>query len=182
MSTSQVGELFTVCWTEDILAETIYSIRRSYPHLEGGALSALRERVESAFADGRIRDYRPDPGFSRTDINDAHVHAAAIACDASYVVTNDRKGLVPADGQNLPYEIYTADEFLVLVDGSAPEIVFEVAMNQFRYFMQRNQHANLPLALRRAGAPEFARRVAKHLRAAMDSGQLVERAADLSNS
>lgn len=61
------------------------------------------------------------------------------------------------DGDRLPFEICTPDEFLCLMDDAAPAAVREVA--------RRRAAGPLADALLAAGCPAFAERVASYLRA-----------------
>ncbi|WP_133626169.1 hypothetical protein [Enemella evansiae] len=69
-------QMFTLASTEDILAETIHSIRRRYPHMAGGVMARTRELITQTL-DEMIRDY-PVGDFPGADINDSHVHGAAV--------------------------------------------------------------------------------------------------------
>lgn len=62
----------------------------------------------------------------------------------------------------------TPDEFLLLVDAAAPELVAEVTMRMCHYWFRRQAEANLPSKLRGAGCPRFAERVRQCLHENMD--------------
>jgi hypothetical protein len=64
--------------------------------------------------------------------------------------------------------VLTADEFLLLVGDSAPELVAEVAVSMCRYWFKRSGDANLPKKLKDAGCRLFAERVRAHLLANAD--------------
>jgi hypothetical protein len=67
---------------------------------------------------------------------------------------------------DLPYEIYSVDEFFELIDDSAPQIVRAVTAEQLVYYVRRSDTSlvSLPERLKAAGAPAFAERVRQHLR------------------
>lgn len=159
------GSLFDVKWTEDILAETIYHIRKQRQDLSGTTLAQIRDRIEDTFPRGRVTDYSVPGSYRGPDPRDAHVHCAAEACGATIVLTDNTADFVPvgADVDDLPYELYRPDELFVLVDESAGELVRRVTLEQARYFVQRSGSADLPRALSHAGAPMFAERVRLHL-------------------
>ncbi|MBT0773788.1 hypothetical protein KIH74_32885 [Kineosporia sp. J2-2] len=92
------------------------------------------------------------------------MHAAALACSADYLLTSDKGFSDPdVDFDVLPYEVYRPDEFLELIDDSAPQVVRQVMAKQVAYSIRRHGEADLCGALRRAGCPKFAERVRNHL-------------------
>ncbi|QSE88120.1 hypothetical protein JWS13_05500 [Rhodococcus pseudokoreensis] len=107
---------------------------------------------------GRIAGYRIDPDLAYTDDYDAHLHAAAIHGGVEYVVPNGRGFLAfaQAHDDDLDYEVYTADDFLMLVHRSSPAAVQEVLLEQIDYRRRRSGPLNLAAELESAGAPAFA--------------------------
>ncbi|WP_233552932.1 PIN domain-containing protein [Jiangella rhizosphaerae] len=100
--------IYTLCWTEDILAEVIYHLRRDNPTADGGVITRLHDRIADALESGRITDFRIDGSFPGSDPNDQHVHAAAVAGKVSYLITADggfRSSGVDLD--DLPYEVHS---------------------------------------------------------------------------
>jgi len=67
------------------------------------------------------------------------------------------------DDNTSPYELMSPDDFLVLVDDSAPELVAAVAADMCQYWVDRTGGADPCGALRVAGCPVFADRVLAHL-------------------
>lgn len=133
---------FEVCWTEDIMAETMFHIRRNNPLLSGGQIARVRELIDATFT--VVRDYDVDPGIPYPDEHDAHVHAAAVTCQADFLLTNDTKGfaLEPA---LVPYEIYTADEFFCLVDDLYPDLAHRATLAQLNHWRRKDpEHVDLP--------------------------------------
>lgn len=156
--------MFTVVWTEDILAETLHAVRRLYPDLEGGKIARVRESIVGIFEDGQVRDFTVDANQPTPDRYDRHVHAAAIAGGVDILVTNNIKDLRPArqeDQDALPYEVYTADGFFMLIAECQPMVVRQAIRDQVSYFLKRGVDPNLPAGLRQAGAPDFAEGVRK---------------------
>lgn len=156
--------LFSVHWTEDILAETIRGLRRKNPEWPGQMTTSIHDRIRDTFEGGRVDDFTYDPSYAGKDPDDRHVHAAAVACDAHILLTNDDGfTLTAGDRKALPYEIYKPDPFFVLVDDGSPELVQRVTAIQQKYWVKRDAGANLPRVLRDAGCNEFAERVREHL-------------------
>lgn len=158
------GGPYKTYWTEDILAEALYRLRRKHPQWDGGKITDIRRKITAATEGGCIDDFTVDGTSPWTDPNDQHVHAAALACSAGYLLTADEGFRDPAvDVDALPYEVYRPDDFLQLIDDSAPEVVRKVIDEQVAYVMKRYGEADLCQALSNAGCPNFAGRVRDHL-------------------
>lgn len=163
------GGMFRLYATVDIVAETIARYRDNNPLASGSTITAMHDAIFRNL-DDRIDDYEIDGSFPGHDQGDAHVHAAALACRADFLVANDRgfKDLDDSVLDALPYEVHTADSFLVLVDDSMPQAVRAVTKQQLEYWLSKKQDADLPLYLRKAGCPDFAARVRNHVHALAD--------------
>jgi predicted nucleic acid-binding protein len=157
---------FAVYWTEDVLAELIYHLRREHPDWPGSRITTIRDRMADTFEAGRVDDFTVDDSYAGKDAHDAHVHAAAVACDADVLVTCDLDGFV-WDENTAPYEVMHPDDFLLLVDDSNPELVAQVISRMCDYWVGQRGEADLPGNLHLAGCPKFAERVRKHLRRRM---------------
>lgn len=152
-----------VYWTEDVLAETIYHLRRSHPDWDGAKTTSIRDLIARTFEGGRVDDFKIDDSFPGSDTNDRHVHAAAVACQANFLLTCD-KGFFVADqdADAMPYEVYQPDDFFVVVDDNVPHLVRQVTREQTVYWVKRTGRADLASKLIDAGCPEFAERVRSH--------------------
>lgn len=160
----EAPSLFSVAWTEDIMVETLYHLRKKHPMWSEQQTGGMRRKLEKAFTGGQITGYQVDPAIKYPDIGDAHVHAAAVHGAVDTVVTANGKDLPTTDDLN--YEIYPPDDFLVLVDDAAPKAVRSVTEKQLRYYHQKSSGADgvdLPLRLKNAKVPMFAERVREHL-------------------
>jgi hypothetical protein len=107
-----------------------------------------------------VEDFVVDGSPQGGDANDAHVHAAALACGADILLAGDA-GFV-GDGVDLdllPYEVYTPDEFFVLAHDSAPHLIKTVTRQQTEYWREKQGRSPLAEYLVRAGCPQFAERV-----------------------
>ena len=156
---------FDVHWSDDVLAEAINSLRNKHPEWSGGQIAHVREVVSRTFEVGRVREFDvAASGFRGTDPGDAHVHAAAVACDAGYLVTGNVADFLPVDADDdLPYEVVTPDTFFCLAAESHPELVTFVIREQITYRNQRGESVDLCAALDQAGCPSFAQEVLSRL-------------------
>jgi len=160
------GPIFHLKWTEDILAELIYHIRKKHPHYSDAQVGGIRDRIIAVAPHGRIKGYVIDSDLAYTDDYDAHLHAAAEHGGVHYVITNDNRFLDFAEANDdiLDYEVYTADDFLMLVNQSSPAAVREVLLEQIDYHRRRGGTFNLPASLESSGAPQFADVIRKMMR------------------
>lgn len=156
---------FEVAWTEDIMAEVIYRLRRDRPMASDQQIGGVRDKLVEVFSGGRIAGYTVDSSVDYPDIFDAHVHAAAVYGGVDFVITAD-KGFVQLGDRldELPYEVHSPDSFFCLLDDSSPRAVAAVVQKQLDYWRAQSSQFNLCTQLERAGTPEFANRVRGHLR------------------
>jgi hypothetical protein len=73
-------------WTEDIMAEVIYRLRRKNPTKSERQIGGVRDRLVETFSSGRIAGYTIEADLSYPDIFDAHVNAATIHADVDFVL------------------------------------------------------------------------------------------------
>ncbi|WNM24306.1 PIN domain-containing protein [Demequina capsici] len=158
--------MFTIGSSEDVIAETIARYRDQHPAAPGAQIAAIRERIV-AHLDEVVSEYDVQDWMLEDDPGDGHVRAAV--CDGGFdmLVACDKKLLCEREKRALPYEPIHPDQFFVLVDDSAPAAVRRVTSEQAAYFVKKDGEVDLPQALRDANCPEFAERIAEHLRAMM---------------
>ncbi|AUH70061.1 MULTISPECIES: PIN domain-containing protein [Gordonia] len=150
--------LFHLRWTEDVLAELVYHLRKNHPHYSDHQVGGVRQRIIKVAVHGRIEGYEVDSAFEYTDEYDAHLHAAAEHGRIQYVVTNDRgfHRFAEANDERLGYEVYTPDDFLMLVHRDAIATVREALLDQITYHCRLGRPFNLADRLEAAQAPTFA--------------------------
>ncbi|MGS2805906.1 PIN domain-containing protein [Nocardia sp. MW-W600-9] len=155
--------LFHLRWTEDILAELVYHLRKNHPHFSDPQIGGVRDRIIAVAEHGRIRGYEIDPDLTYTDKYDAHLHAAAGHGRVEYVITADRRfhDFAVANDDDLGYEVYTPDGFLMLVHRDSIATVREVLLDQIAYHCRGGRQFNLAAGLETAGSPEFAAAIRK---------------------
>lgn len=161
---------FEVRWTEDVMAEFLYHLRDQHPDWEGARISTIRDRLVGVFETGRVADFVIDGSYKGKDPHDGHVHAAALAAGADILLTCNAADFV-WDENTSPYEVFHPDDFFVLIDDDAPEIVAKAVVSSCKYWMARAGEADLPACLKAAGCPQFAKRVRRHLHGS--AGRLV---------
>jgi hypothetical protein len=154
--------MFQLHTTEDVLSETINTLRNLFPEMPGGAMTQVRKSIIES-VDELVPDFDTTVAYSGADPHDLHVHAAAIACRADILLSEDQ-GFVDSD--ETPYEVFTSDDFFILIDDSAPWLVQLTVhkMNQYWASKPSDSRKSLTKSLINAGCPNFAKRVERHLR------------------
>jgi predicted nucleic acid-binding protein len=153
---------FEIRWTEDVLAELIHHLRAKHPDWEGARIAGIRDRLVGVFETGRVTDFVIDGSYQGKDPHDAHIHAASLASKADILLTCNVADFV-WDENTSPYEVFHPDDFLVLIDDVAPELVAKAVVANCRYWFDKDGEAGLPARLKSTGCPVFAERVRKHL-------------------
>lgn len=138
--------------------------RRRAPAVRGGA-SRRRLDLLVASLDEVVGAVAADVDFDAPDRPVIPVQADAMASGAQVLVSSN---VSPPVGDELPFEIYTPDELLCLVDDSAASAVRNVTLLQDHRARRPDAGRateSLTATLTAAGCPAFAERVAAHLRA-----------------
>lgn len=142
--------MFQLHATEDVFAEVASNMRKKHPRLPG---HVVRRRVElmRQSVDEVLNTFPGDLSFTGTDEDDYHIHAAATACQADLLLTdNDPKDITTSE--DVHYEIICPDDFFALVTKSAPPKMLHPIINcQIEYWAQKPQHMQLDEAFRNAG-------------------------------
>ncbi len=164
---NQVGTMFQLHTTHDVIAEALYRLRRKNPEWNGSVTARLHDIfVENV--DEVLGEFDASIDFDGSDANDRHVHAAAVHCKADILLTNDGGFSTLAGNVDLSYSVYSADDFFVLIDDSAALSVRAVVDEQRAYWSRRATAGETPMglveALTKSGCPAFAARVHEHLR------------------
>lgn len=163
----ETGNMFAVQSTEDVLSETLYHLRRKHPNWSGAQISGLRKLLTDSIHEV-VGDYDPTIEYPFKDPNDRHVHAAAVAGGAEFLLTIDGGFTAPDPDAELPYEVYTADQFFLLIEDSSSDGVMRAAKRQREYWQKKSDAGHTPKtlaeALVAAGCPGFAKKVEAHLK------------------
>ena len=151
--------MYTMLWTRDIQAETIRVMRRRHPTLAGTTIERRLKMLEDVI-DEMVVYPDMDYGFTGADSGDFHVHAAAVAGRANYLLTNNRPEDFTAAPAEEHYEIYNSDDFFNLVADSNVQAFMAATEAQFMFY-SRPGVTSRPIhkTLESAGCPLFAQRV-----------------------
>lgn len=150
--------MFSLYSTEDIMAEVINSMRRAKPRAEGHRTRHRAELIRRSL-DEVLSDYPGNLPFSGSDEHDYHVHAAAVAGRAEFLLTANSPGDFTSDPDREQYTIITPDDFFLLVIDSNQECLVPVVSEQKEYWAKKPQGLQLDDALINSGCPDFAQRV-----------------------
>lgn len=152
-------------WTEDILAEAVYHRRRGFVETGSKQVEDLRDRLIKTMGENRISGFPYDYSVTFPDENDAHIHNAAVHAGIAIIVSDNVRDLegIYSNPDDCPYEVHTADEFLMLVAQSSPRVVDAVTCLQHDYHAGKRKQFSLPKKLNQAGCSEFAHHVQQRL-------------------
>src|SRR5690554_3578464 len=115
-------DLFKAHWTDHIHDEWINALLRAKKH-SPESLSRARELMDRHVRDAKVYGYEPlIEGLSLPDLDDRHVLAAAIRCNANAIVTFNLKDF-PEDSLR-PYdiEVIHPDDFILYQIDMAPTV------------------------------------------------------------
>lgn len=127
---AQTG-LFRGRWTEQILDETVDSILRRRPDLDGSRLARTRELMCDAVPDCLVTGYEPlIDGLTLPDPDDRHVLAAAIRCSAQVIVTANLTDFPAEALEPFNIEPQSPDQFILDLVDLAPARVAAVVQQQ----------------------------------------------------
>ncbi|WP_120494392.1 hypothetical protein [Microbacterium phyllosphaerae] len=142
------GGLFVLFSSGDAFADAQFS-------------APLEERLRALLND-IVADYPEVPTLQGADEHDTRIHAAAVASNAIYVIAGDGR-FANVDTDQLPYEVHTADTFLMLVAANVADAVDTVIHGQLDRARRAEGSKQPHRALEDAGCPEFAQCVLKHM-------------------
>lgn len=158
--------MFQLHSSPDAIAETVRAWRRRNPAADGRVTVELEAHLRENL-DEVLDDFKGDAPFAGSDPGDQHIHAAAMWMRADILLTRNDRDF--GDPDELEYEVQRPDDFLMLVDDSAPALVRAVVRMQNEYWQGKRRRGSevrpLERALNDAGCPRFAWRVRQHLRA-----------------
>lgn len=110
--------MFQLHSTEDVFAKVASNMRKNHSRLQG---YVVRRRVElmREIVDEVLDTFPSDLPFTGTDEDDYHIHAAATACQADLLLTdNDPEDITT--NEEVHYEIISPDDFLFLSPNPHP--------------------------------------------------------------
>ncbi|WP_127500075.1 PIN domain-containing protein [Actinoplanes solisilvae] len=152
-------------WSEAVLAETFYHLRRDHPNAPERQIERWRDLIDDKFPEAKVTDWDPGAVPCPRDPNDHHVLAAAIAGDVDILVTND--GDVDnfqhcLDQVGAEIDVQSSDDFLCMTATRHPKIVRRRYLSQITFWQHRKRCSEEAAAdscidsLDKAGARRFA--------------------------
>lgn len=151
--------MFSLCVSEDILAEARYHLRKKYPSSSStirGWIDKIKACIDTDNG-GEIIDFTDRPGYDYhsaglKDKHDQHVHFAALDGRVEMLLTNNTRDF-PTDG---PYEVIHPDNFYILVVHSNPRCLPPILNRQVLHMSRAGKDPQLDRYLTKAGCERFA--------------------------
>ena len=149
---------FRPLWSRRVIAEALRALQRVHPGIEPARLRRrfhmMNDAVDSALVEGRGSVER---SITLPDPNDRHVVAAALAGDASVIVTNNLRDFPAETLRPLGLAAVSADGFLLAQLARAP-VATALIISEQAAAMERPpaDDAAVLTRLARSGVPRFA--------------------------
>lgn len=156
--------MFQLHTTREVIVEVLANRRKQHPRAGSTLLETLLTQIECCM-DELIESFPENFDFTGKDVHDYHVHAAAVASDADILLTDNNPEDFTADPDAEPYEIYSSDDFFMLVTNSNPDCTLTATEKQQAYWSDKAGSLPIDEALKLAGCPKFADRVSDCLAA-----------------
>lgn len=156
---------YTLRWSEAVLAEAFYHLRRRYPDASERQVESWRDRLDASFPESKVIGWDPKDVPCPRDPDDHHVLAAAYAGGVDVLLTCDgdihdfQRCLDEVDAG---IEVQHVDDFLCVIADRHPDLVRRRYRSQVAYWQRRaglTEEAAADSgneALDRAGAKRFA--------------------------
>ena len=167
LALDSVYTAFQPRWSEAVLVEAFYHLRRKHPEAPERQIERWRDQMDEKFPEAKITHWDPGSVPTPNDLNDHHVLAAAHAGAVDFLVTCD------GDGKNGNFQqcldeagsgvtVLHVDDFLLMIADRYPDLVRRRYLSQVMYWQQRSKVDEETAAdtclekLERAGAKRFA--------------------------
>ncbi|SNY30956.1 PIN domain-containing protein [Paractinoplanes atraurantiacus] len=152
-------------WSEAVLAEAFYHLRRAYPEAPERRIEHWRDQLDKQFPEAKVTDWDPQAVPRPRDANDHHVLAAALAGEVDILVTND--GDIDdfqrcLDHVEAGVDVQHVDDFFCMMADRHTKLVRRRFLSQVMYWQRRDELTEEAAAdaaidsLDKAGAARFA--------------------------
>lgn len=152
-------------WSEAVLAEAFYHLRREHPDAPEQRIERWRDLMDENFPEAKVTRWDPQAVPRPGDANDHHVLAAAYAGRVDILITCD--GDIDdfqqcLDEVDAGISVQHVDDFLCMIADRYPELVRRRYLSQIMYWLNRQKLSEEAAAdscldgLEKAGAARFA--------------------------
>lgn len=126
-------QLFVPKWTDQINDEWVRNVLNNRPELSVSNFERLRSLMNDAFPNANVKGYKPlMKGLILPDVDDIHVLATAIKCDADAIITFNLKDFPPKELAKHGIQAVHPDDFLVSKIESSPLKAVQAFENQLK--------------------------------------------------
>lgn len=152
-------------WSEAVLAEAFYHLRRNHPSAPAQQIECWRDLLDENFPEAKVAHWDPQSVPCPTDLNDHHVLAAAHSGKVDILITRDgdiKDFQQCLDQAGAGIDVQHVDDFLCMIADRYPDLVQRRFLHQVMYWQRRNKLSEEEAAdssidsLDRAGAARFA--------------------------
>lgn len=124
-------EIYTPKWSELIHDEWMRNLLENRPDLSKRRLMRTVKVMNTAFPDAEVHSFEELIDLIELpDLGDRHVLAAALSCKADAIITFNLKDFPKERLDQYHIEVYTPDEFILLLNTLNPHLVRQAFENQ----------------------------------------------------
>lgn len=158
--------LYSLHWTDDILAELRHSL------VESGRVTVEQAQrlagvIAAQFPEARVTNHKELIDIMTNDPKDRHVLAAAVASASQVIVTNNLRDFPASALERYNIQSQTADEFLRSLFDLAPDDMTQIVIDQAADLHKPAMTVEELLAVLEKQVPTFVR----HVRAEIGIGE-----------
>ncbi|GIF69740.1 hypothetical protein Ais01nite_77750 [Asanoa ishikariensis] len=129
-------------WSEAVLAEAFYHLRRNHPAAPEQKIERWRDMLDENFPEAKVVRWDPQSVPEPKDPNDHHLLAAAYAGRVDILITRDRdiaNFQQCLDQVQAGIDVTHVDDFLCLITERHPELVRRRYLAQIAYWQGRGE-------------------------------------------
>lgn len=127
-------KLYEPKWTDQINDEWVRNVLKNRPDLSASNFDRLRSLMNGAFPNSNVKGYKPlMKGLSLPDVDDIHVLASAIKCDAAEILTFNIKHFPSKELVKHGIRAVHPDDFLAHLIEAEPLIALMAFENQITH-------------------------------------------------
>lgn len=153
--------MFQLHSTDDVFVEALAATRDRNPRASGTLLAERMSKIRDC-VDEVVPTFPGNLSFTGADEGNYHVHAAAITSRADIILTQNKPEDITQNPDDEPYEIYSADDFFMLVVQSNPGCLLPCTRKQLAFWGSRGK-GQLDDRLKKADCPTFAEEIRRAL-------------------
>jgi len=153
LSVAEAG-LYDLYWTQEILEELQRTLILDM-YIQKEKVQYLLNTIKAFFHSSQVTNYKHLIEIMPNDPKDRHILAAAIACNAQFIVTQNLKHFSRTHLSPLGIAALSPDEFLASLFHAAPERMLQIIEVQAQKMRKPSKNVSQVLDTLNQHAPKF---------------------------